>query len=969
MLNGRPITLRGVNHHEHDPRLGHVIPMDSMLQDVLLMKRYNFNAVRLSHYPHDPKFYALCDELGLYVIDEANIETHGMGFYETKTLAAQALWEDAHLDRVMRMFERDKNHPCILIWSTGNEAGNGQSFRHAYAWLKRRDSSRPVQYENARLEPMWDSERLETIDYNTDLYVPMYPTPAKLLTYALKYEHDPAARPLVMCEYAHAMGNSCGGMLEYWTLINSFGVLQGGFIWDWVDQGLLLPPNSPKATAAARRAARRMLPPKKAAFAAGTSGLPRDDALDEFRVVAKRPDQPVWAYGGDYGPQNTPSDENFCINGLLQPDRQPNPHIFEVQYAQQPVQIAMGRQTPVGVELFLTNRHDFIALDSFTAQWILLEDGVQVRRGDIVLPPCAPGATVTVWANHTSEALPLPPQPAGVEVHLTVNVLPSEALEDAQHLAAVRSGRTMRDTAVEGAARMQRLVATEQFLLGVREGLTLGGLGIPAAPNAMDLAGQGALLNVTETPAPGGGGGDAGSGGQESEDAGEIEIAGANFSIRFSKVTGLPTQMVADGISRLQSPVLPNFWRPFNDNELGSGAHRRLSKWRDAGVPGKGHHKLLAPVSVGRSDLAPAGLAVAASVEVTPDGATLNTTCHVTVDGVLVVHAHLRPPLPMTRGEIPSIESLVSLRSVLGGHFLESDGGDELFVRNASGGEDADAASATARQQFTIRHFETREPGEPFTRSLSVIGDEPDTERVLRFGDIVSITAYTNRYLDAGQGQTVLASGQRQGEYGPLPPCKTQLFVVEFHGDDPFNIQEPHLGRAVQWGDNICLRALSDQLHTRRDMRGKALYLSLEQGAGLDEVGVSLTPDPAGWQIGQGDLVAPLRVGFSMRLHKDSASRVQWYGRGPHESYADRCGSAKFGQWSSTVAKQTHRYVRPQVSMHARTHTHTLSRTHTDTRTHAHTRTHTATCGRRRTATSWTRAGCPSPTPPLASGP
>ena len=517
MLNGRPITLRGVNHHEHDPRLGHVIPMDSMLQDVLLMKRYNFNAVRLSHYPHDPKFYALCDELGLYVIDEANIETHGMGFYETKTLAAQALWEDAHLDRVMRMFERDKNHPCILIWSTGNEAGNGQSFRHAYAWLKRRDSSRPVQYENARLEPMWDSERLETIDYNTDLYVPMYPTPAKLLTYALKYEHDPAARPLVMCEYAHAMGNSCGGMLEYWTLINSFGVLQGGFIWDWVDQGLLLPPSSPKAAAAAKRAARRLLPPKKAAWQGGTS---RDDALHEFRIVARRPDQPIWTYGGDYGPQGTPSDENFCINGLMQPDRTPNPHAWEAKYAQQPVTFVMGEQTATAVELHVTNRHDFISLDHFVAEWLYLEDGAVARRGNLELPPCKPHQSVTVWATHTSEDLPLPSQPPGVEIVMTVNVMPREALDPTSHLHAVRSGRR---------AYVEHIVATEQFFLGNREP---GGLGL------LPMQAEAVELNVSQ------------------EHDGVLEISsdrpGANFSMQFSKLTGLPVQITTDGIRRLQ---------------------------------------------------------------------------------------------------------------------------------------------------------------------------------------------------------------------------------------------------------------------------------------------------------------------------------------------------------------------------------------------------------------------------------
>ena len=162
--------MRGVNRHEFHARLGHVVPLVTMLQDVVLMKKFNFNAVRCAHYPNDEALYELCDELGLYVIDEANIESHGMGFY-SKTLAANRAWERAHLDRVQRMYERDKNHACVIIWSLGNEAGNGPSFQHAYAWLKRRDLTRPVQYENARIEPMWDTERLEMIDYNTDIYV------------------------------------------------------------------------------------------------------------------------------------------------------------------------------------------------------------------------------------------------------------------------------------------------------------------------------------------------------------------------------------------------------------------------------------------------------------------------------------------------------------------------------------------------------------------------------------------------------------------------------------------------------------------------------------------------------------------------------------------------------------------------------------------------------------------------------
>ncbi|MDP4188220.1 MAG: glycoside hydrolase family 2 TIM barrel-domain containing protein, partial [Bacteroidota bacterium] len=243
-VNGVRILIKGVNRHEHDPYTGHVISQAGMIQDITLLKKFNINTVRTCHYPNDPKWYELCDKYGLYLIDEADIESHGMG-YGKETLAKDTLWGKAHLDRTIRMVERDKNHPSIIIWSLGNEAGFGINFENTYRWLKQRDHSRPVQYERAGLEPF------------TDIYCPMYAP----IEHLKKYTAQTEERPLIMCEYAHAMGNSTGNFQDYWDVIESSKYLQGGCIWDWVDQGM------------AQKT-------KKGEF--------------------------FWAYGGDWGPAGTP---------------------------------------------------------------------------------------------------------------------------------------------------------------------------------------------------------------------------------------------------------------------------------------------------------------------------------------------------------------------------------------------------------------------------------------------------------------------------------------------------------------------------------------------------------------------------------------------------------------------------------------------------------------------------------------
>lgn len=277
LLNGKPLRICGVNRHEMDPETGYTLSRNSMIHDIEMMKQNNINAVRTCHYPNWPEWYELCDRYGLYLVDEANIESHGMGYDKDKTLGNKPEWIKPQLDRTQRMVERDKNHASVIIWSLGNEAGDGCVFETTYAWIKGRDSSRPVQYERAEEKA------------HTDIVCPMYAR----IDHLLKYAKTHSDRPLIMCEYAHSMGNSTGNLADYWRAIESSPHLQGGFIWDWVDQGLRT----------------------------------KDKNGREF-----------WAWGGDFGPPGEPTG-NFNCNGLVLPDRTPNPGLFEVKKVYQPISI------------------------------------------------------------------------------------------------------------------------------------------------------------------------------------------------------------------------------------------------------------------------------------------------------------------------------------------------------------------------------------------------------------------------------------------------------------------------------------------------------------------------------------------------------------------------------------------------------------------------------------------------------
>lgn len=327
LINGKRVLLRGVNRHEHHPVNGHVLSQADMRKDVEMMKRLNVNAVRTSHYPPDPYFLDLCDEYGLYVVDEANIESHGRYYDLAYTLGNDNKWRIPHLERIQRLYERDKNRPSVVTWSMGNEAGNGSNFYAAYDWLTSTDPSRPVQYERAEQ------------DYNTDLFVPQYPDPDWLRTYA---QSNPD-RPLIMSEYAHIMGNSLGNFQDYWTVIEQEPFLQGGFIWEWIDQNF--------------------------------------DVVKNGRRIK--------AYGGDFpleGPTDPNlSDNNFCVKGVVTAYREMTPMAYEVKKVYQPIgtQLKNNILEQKKIELAIQNKWFFRTTENLYMAWQLLENGLPVASGKI----------------------------------------------------------------------------------------------------------------------------------------------------------------------------------------------------------------------------------------------------------------------------------------------------------------------------------------------------------------------------------------------------------------------------------------------------------------------------------------------------------------------------------------------------------------------------------------------------------
>ena len=332
LVNGKAVLFKGADRHEMDPDGGYVVSPERMLQDIQIMKQFNLNAVRTCHYPDDNLWYDLCDQYGIYVVAEANIESHGMG-YGDKTLAKNPSYKKAHLERNQRNVQRGFNHPSIIFWSLGNEAGDGPNFEQCYKWIKAEDPSRACQYEQARQKE------------HTDIFCPMYYDYNGMEKYGQRTD---VTKPLIQCEYAHAMGNSQGGFKEYWDLIRKYPNLQGGFIWDFVDQSCRWK---------------------------GKDGVM------------------IYAYGGDFNRFDA-SDNNFCDNGLISPDRVPNPHMYEVGHFYQNIWTTPADLSKGEVNVF--NENFFRDLSAYYMEWQVLKDGKVIRTGRVDDLKVAPQETAKI---------------------------------------------------------------------------------------------------------------------------------------------------------------------------------------------------------------------------------------------------------------------------------------------------------------------------------------------------------------------------------------------------------------------------------------------------------------------------------------------------------------------------------------------------------------------------------------------
>ena len=344
LLNGQPILIKGVDRHEIDPLTGYVVSRERMIEDIRIMKELNVNAVRTCHYPDDPVWYDLCDRYGIYVLDEANIESHGMG-YGPETLAKNPLYARAHLERNSRMVERDRNHPSVIIWSLGNEAGMGPNFEACYRWIKENEPSRPVHYEQA----LGNRSEIDKKEF-TDIACPMYAD----YEWCRRYCESNPSKPLIQCEYAHAMGNSMGGFDTYWDLVRKYPNYQGGFIWDFVDQ-----------------------------------------ALVRYEADGK----PTFLYGGDFNNYDA-TDNSFNSNGVIAADRSLHPHAYEVQRQYQNIWTSAVDLQKGLVEVY--NENFFVGLEAYELEWRIVQEGTVTKRGRVERLDVAPQQRRTVALGFTA---------------------------------------------------------------------------------------------------------------------------------------------------------------------------------------------------------------------------------------------------------------------------------------------------------------------------------------------------------------------------------------------------------------------------------------------------------------------------------------------------------------------------------------------------------------------------------------
>ena len=467
LVNGQPILFKGANRHEMDPDGGYVISKERMIQDIQVMKQFNLNAVRTCHYPDNNLWYELCDQYGIYVVAEANIESHGMG-YDEKTLAKRDDYTLAHLERNQRNVQRSFNHPSVLIWSLGNEAGYGPNFEKAYDWIKAEDPSRLVQYEQAGRTG------------KTDIYCPMYLGYDRCEEYSKDEQYQ---KPLIQCEYAHAMGNSEGGFKEYWDIIRKYPKYQGGFIRDFVDQSVRW---------------------------TGKNG------------------KMIYAYGGDFNRFDA-SDINFCDNGLISPDRVPNPHMYEVGYFYQniwtsPADIKNG-------EFSIFNEYFFRDLSAYYMEWQVLKGGEVMRSGRVEDLNVGPQQTVKMKL------------PIGKTCQCTEWLL--------------NVAYKLKNT--EGLLPAGHTVAKQQLVLN------------PYKAPSMELKNQAKSNWEVVEPT------------LKENDERYLIVDGENFRIEFDKLNGYLSKYQVNGLDMMKegSYLKPNFWRAPTDNDFGAYLQRRYAVWKN----------------------------------------------------------------------------------------------------------------------------------------------------------------------------------------------------------------------------------------------------------------------------------------------------------------------------------------------------------------------------------------------------
>lgn len=467
LVNGQPVLFKGADRHEMDPDGGYVVSRERMIQDIQIMKKFNLNAVRTCHYPDDSFWYDLCDKYGIYVVAEANLESHGMG-YEEATLAKVPSFKKTHLERNQRNVQRNYNHPSIIFWSLGNEAGYGSNFEAAYDWVKKEDPSRAVQYERSGYEG------------KTDIHCPMYLNYKDCIKYC---EDDSKTKPLIQCEYAHAMGNSEGGFKEYWDLVRKYPKYQGGFIWDFVDQSCRW---------------------------TGKNG------------------KMIYAYGGDFNRFDA-SDNNFCDNGLISPDRVPNPHMYEVGYFYQNIWTTAA-DLKAG-ELNVYNENFFRDLSAYALEWEVMKNGIVVRTGRV------------------DDLNVAPQQTAKIKLDLGKTCACAEWLLNVKYVQKQR----------EGLIPAGHIVAKDQLVLNEYKAPAM------TLQNVTDMNIQTALPRI--------------------DDANSqcVMIEGENFNIQFAKADGFMDKYMVDGLDMIKegAKLTPNFWRAPTDNDFGAGLQQKYAVWKN----------------------------------------------------------------------------------------------------------------------------------------------------------------------------------------------------------------------------------------------------------------------------------------------------------------------------------------------------------------------------------------------------